>query len=320
MKKIAFVGLGAMGLPMAKNLITAGHQVYGVDKNHALVEALQKVGSIHFVKEIDAYLNAEVLIIMVINSTQAKEVLFDHGALNALPNGATVCLMSTCPPAEVKEIALMVNQAGKQFIDCPVSGGVAGAIAGTLTIMAACEKPTFLHILPIFNVLGNRVFHVGEDAGQGALCKTINQLLCGLHLAVAAEAFSLAKKSGLDVKLLQEIMSSSSASSWMLKDRGSRMLQNEPEVTSTVDIFVKDLGIVSQAGRDAKAALPLTAVALQMFVSASGRGEGLLDDSQVIRSYDVLNGIASNGIALNEVTLNAKALNEDAFNGTTAIK
>jgi putative dehydrogenase len=293
MKKISFVGLGAMGLPMAKNLITAGHPVYGVDKNRDLIKVLQAFGSIRFDNEIDAYLNADVLIIMVINGSQAKEVLIDRGALNALPNDATVCLTSTCPPTEVKEIALMVNQAGKKFIDCPVSGGVAGAIAGTLTIMAACEKSTFDHILPIFNVLGNRVFHVGEHAGQGAMCKTINQLLCGLHLAVAAEAFSLAKKSGLDVTLLQEIMSNSSASSWMLKDRGDRMLQNEPEVTSTVDIFVKDLSIVSQAGRDAKAALPLTAVALQMFLAASGRGEGLLDDSQVIRSYDALNGIAS---------------------------
>ncbi len=294
MKKIAFVGLGAMGLPMAKNLIAAGHQVYGVDKNRDVIKVLQAEGSIGYENETDAYLNADVLIIMVVNSSQAKEVLIDHGALNALPNNAVVCLMSTCPPAAVKEIAWMVNQAGKPFIDCPVSGGVAGAIAGTLTIMAACDKPTFDHALPIFNVLGNRVFHVGEHAGQGAMFKTINQLLCGLHLAVAAEAFSLAKKSGLDVKLLQEMMSSSSASSWMLNDRGARMLEDDPEVITTVDIFVKDLSIVSQAGRDAMAALPLTAVALQMFLSASGRGEGLLDDSQVIRSYDALNGIASN--------------------------
>jgi len=290
MKKITFVGLGAMGLPMAKNLITAGYQVYGVDKNRDLNKALQAVGGISFENDIDGYLNTDVLIIMVINSTQAKEVLLAHGALNALPPDTSVCLMSTCPPAEVADIDLLVTQSGKQFVDCPVSGGVAGAINGTLTLMAACKKATYEQVLPIFNVLGKRIFYVGEQAGQGSMCKTINQLLCGLHLAVAAEAFSLAKKGGLDTKLLLEIMSGSSASSWMLNDRGARMLEDEPEVTSTVDIFVKDLSIVSQAGRDAKAALPLTAVALQMFLSASGRGEGLLDDSQVIRSYDALNG------------------------------
>jgi 3-hydroxyisobutyrate dehydrogenase len=290
MKKITFVGLGAMGLPMAKNLIFSGYQVCGIDKNLDSVKALDAMGGTHFESNLQAYENTDVLIIMVINSTQAKEVLLAEGALNAMPHDACVCLMSTCPPAEVADIDLLVTQGGKQFVDCPVSGGVAGAINGTLTLMAACKKATYEQVLPIFNVLGKRIFHVGEQAGQGAMCKTINQLLCGLHLAVAAEAFSLAKKGGLDTKLLLEIMSGSSASSWMLNDRGNRMLQNEPEVTSTVDIFVKDLSIVSQAGRDTKAALPLTAVALQMFLSASGRGEGLLDDSQVIRSYDALNG------------------------------
>lgn len=290
MKKITFVGLGAMGFPMAKNLINSGLPIYGVDKNKSFVKSLIAEGGASFSKDLHAYANTHVLIIMVVNSTQAKEVLLIEGALNALPHDAIVCLMSTCPPAEVVEIALIVAQAGKKFIDCPVSGGVVGAIAGTLTIMAACERTIYEQVLPIFNVLGKRIFHVGEQAGQGAMCKTINQLLCGLHLAVAAEAFSLAKKSGLDLNLLLEIMRGSSASSWMLNDRGNRMLQNEPEVTSTIDIFVKDLSIVSQAGRDAKAGLPLTAVAMQMFLSASGRGEGLLDDSQVIRSYDVING------------------------------
>lgn len=290
MKNITFIGLGAMGLPMAKNLISAGYEVCGIDKKVDAVNALRVAGGKPYDDSQQALAQADMLIIMVINSAQAKAVLQTGDALHYLPNHAVVCLMSTCPPAEVESIALMVTQSGKAFIDCPVSGGVSGADAGSLTLMAACDKSTFEQALPVFHALGKRIFHVGEKPGQGAMCKTINQLLCGLHIAVAAEAFSLAKKGGLDTKLLLEIMSGSSASSWMLNDRGTRMLENEPEVTSTVDIFVKDLSIVSQAGQDAKAALPLTAVALQMFLSASGRGEGLLDDSQVIRSYDALNG------------------------------
>ena len=122
------------------------------------------------------------------------------------------------------------------------------------------------------------------------MVKTVNQLLCGVHIAVAAEGFSLAARVGVDLEVMLKILSSSSASSWMLKDRGPRMLQQEPEVTSAVDIFVKDLGIALEAGRDIKAALPLAALAHQMFLSVSGRGNGSSDDSQVIRAYRALNG------------------------------
>ena len=122
------------------------------------------------------------------------------------------------------------------------------------------------------------------------MVKTVNQLLCGVHIAVVAEAFSLAAKVGVDLELMLQILSGSSASSWMLKDRGPRMLQPEPEVTSAIDIFVKDLGLVLEAGRDSKAALPLAALAHQMFLSVSGKGDGRCDDSQVIRAYRALNG------------------------------
>jgi 3-hydroxyisobutyrate dehydrogenase len=157
--------------------------------------------------------------------------------------------------------------------------------------MAAGPKDTFDAAKPAFDALGDKVFHVGERPGQGAMVKTVNQLLCGVHIAVVAEAFALAAKVGVDLRILLEIMSGSSASSWMLKDRGPRMLEAEPEVTSAVDIFVKDLGIVLDAGRDVKAALPLAAAAQQMFLATSGRGDGKADDSQIIRSYLALNGI-----------------------------
>lgn len=122
------------------------------------------------------------------------------------------------------------------------------------------------------------------------MVKAVNQLLCGVHIAVVAEAFALAAKVGVDLDVLLEIMAGSAASSWMLKDRGPRMLRADPEVSSAVDIFVKDLSIVLEAGRDAKAALPIAAVVHQLFLSTSGRGEGRADDSQVIRSYYALNG------------------------------
>lgn len=291
MKTIAFAGLGAMGIPMTQNLLKAGYVVHGIDINPQSLKTLESIGGKAFTDAGQACQGAEVLMVLVVNAAQARQVLFESKALESLPLSATVCLLSTCPPADVEQISREVTATGRRFVDCPVSGGVAGATSGTLTVMAASDQASFDGVKEIFNVIGKRIFHVGHHAGQGAMCKTVNQLLCGLNIAVAAEAFALAKKSGLDLGLLLDIMSGSSASSWMLKDRGPRMLESDPIVTSAVDIFVKDLGIVLQAGRDAKAALPLTSAAFQLFLAASGRGEGRMDDSQVIRSYDLLNGM-----------------------------
>lgn len=291
MTRVAFVGLGAMGLPMATNLLRKDLAVTGYDLSAKALDTLESEGGRRSTSPADVAAGADVLILMVVNAAQAEAVLFDGGALAALPESAIVALMATCPPSAVEAIGKRVCEAGRKFIDAPVSGGVAGAKAATLTIMAAGPKDIFDTVKPVFDALGDKVFHVGERPGQGAMVKTVNQLLCGVHIAVVAEAFALAAKVGVDLEVLLEIMSNSSASSWMLKDRGPRMLESEPEVTSAVDIFVKDLGIVLETGKDTKAALPLAAVAYQMFLATSGRGDGAVDDSQVIRSYYVLNGI-----------------------------
>jgi 3-hydroxyisobutyrate dehydrogenase len=290
MKKIGFVGLGAIGTPMARALLARGFEVRGHDVREGAVADHAAAGGVAAASAAEAARGADLLVLMVVNAAQAEAVLFEGGAVEALPPGGHVALMSTCPPAAVEALAARVEAAGRRFVDAPVSGGVAGAAAATLTIMAAAPRASFEAVRPALDAMGDKVFHVGERAGQGATVKTVNQLLCGVHIAVVAEAFALAEKVGVDLRVLLEIMGGSSASSWMLKDRGPRMLEAEPRVTSAVDIFVKDLGIVMEAGRDAKAALPLAAVAHQMFLSASGRGEGGEDDSQVIRTYFAMNG------------------------------
>ena len=290
MKKIAFAGLGSMGLPMAKNLVRKGFNVQGCDTNPKALESFCAAGGTAATTAAEAAAGADALLLMVVNAAQAEAVLFGAGALDALPANAIVCLMATCPPGSVEKIAERVEAAGKRFVDAPVSGGTAGATAGSLTIMAATATPVFEEMKPVFDGMGQRIFHVGDKAGQGATFKAVNQLLCGVHIAVVAEAFALAAKVGVNLDILLEIMSGSAASSWMLKDRGPRMLKSDPEVSSAVDIFVKDLGIVLDTGREKKTALPIAAVAHQMFLAASGRGEGLADDSQVIRSYYAVNG------------------------------
>ena len=290
MKKIAFAGLGSMGLPMATNLLKGGFEVQGYDINPKSLDAFAAAGGKTAANVVEAATGADVMLLMVVNAKQAESVLFDTGAIDALSKNAIVSLMSTCPANAVENIAARVEATGRKFVDAPVSGGTAGAINASLTIMAACDAPTFEAIKPVFDAVGKRIFHVGNKAGQGAMFKAVNQLLCGVHIAVVAESFALAAKAGVDLDILLEIMSGSAASSWMLKDRGPRMLETDPEVTSMVDIFVKDLGIVLDTGREKKAALPLAAIAHQMFLAASGRGEGSADDSQVIRSYYAING------------------------------
>ncbi len=290
MTRIGFVGLGAMGLPMAGNLARRGFEVRGFDMRPAAREALAASGAGTAETATDAARDADVLLLMVVNADQAREVLFASGALDALKPDATVIVMATCPPKAAATLARDVEATGRAFLDAPVSGGVAGAKAGELTIMAAAPTAVFERIRPVLDALGTKIFHVGEQAGQGATLKAVNQLLCGVHIAVAAEAFSLARKAGIDGRVVLEILSGSAASSWMLRDRGPRMLEDEPPVSSAVDIFVKDLGIVLEAGREQRVALPLASAAQQMFLASSGRGDGAKDDSQVVRSYDVLNG------------------------------
>ncbi|MFC3169069.1 NAD(P)-dependent oxidoreductase [Paracoccus fontiphilus] len=291
-KTIAFVGLGSMGLPMAGNLVKAGHRVRGFDMRDAAMDTLAAQGGTRPADLAGACEGADLLVLMVVNADQARSVLFDAGALAALPQGARVCLMATCPPDDVTRLAADVAAQGRELIDCPVSGGVVGAQGGTLTIMAAAPQASFDAVAPVLRIMGDKLYHVGQTPGQGATVKAINQLLCGVHLAAAGEALALGRKAGVDGATLLEIVSGSAASSWMLKDRGPRMLQDSPPVTSAVDIFVKDLGIALAAGRASGMALPLAAAAHQMFLAESGWGNGLADDSQVIAAYRRLNGIA----------------------------
>ncbi|MGH1571128.1 NAD(P)-dependent oxidoreductase [Methylobacterium sp. P31] len=287
---IAFVGLGSMGMPMARHLVAAGFAVRGYDVRPESRAALAAAGGAPAEELAAAADGADAIILMVVNAAQAEDVLFAQGALERLAPEAHVILMATCPPEAVKAIAARVLAAGRRFVDAPVSGGVVGAEAAKLSIMVAAPAEMLEAVRPVLAALGDRIFHVGTDPGQGATVKAVNQLLCGVHIAAAAEALALASRVGVDLNVVLEILSGSSASSWMLRDRGPRMLEDAPRVTSAVDIFVKDLGIVLEAGRDVGAALPLAALAHQLFLSTSGRGDGAADDSQVVRTYRLLNG------------------------------
>lgn len=290
MAPVAFIGLGAMGRHMARNILAGGFEVRGFDLNPAALDDLEKAGGKPSASVAEAARGAGFLVLMVVNAAQAEQILFADGGLDAASPDAVVCLMATCPPKAVERLAARVSETGRRLLDAPVSGGTVGAEAGTLTIMAAGAGEDFSRAQPVLSAMGNRVLHVGEHPGQGAAVKAINQLLCGVHIAAAAEALALAEKVGMNAAGVLEIIQGTAAASWMLSNRGPRMLQEVPEVSSAIDIFVKDLGIVLETGQDSAAALPLAALARQLFLSVSGRGLGAADDSQVIRAYRALNG------------------------------
>lgn len=285
MKKIGFVGLGSMGLPMAKNLAAKGFDVAGFDLRASAMEGLARAGGKAAASVGDAFADADVAILMVVNAAQAESVLFDTNAIARLAPGAVVMVMATCPPAKAAALADKVKAAGFGFVDAPVSGGVVGATAGSLTIMVGAADADYGKALGALEAMGGKIARVGSRPGQGSTAKAVNQLLCGVHLAAAAEALALAKRLGVDMEQMLDIVSGSAASSWMLRDRGPRMLQDEPDVTSAVDIFVKDLGIVLETGEGAGAATPLAQAAHEKFKAASAAGLGGQDDSQVVRAF-----------------------------------
>ena len=294
--RIGFVGLGAMGLPMATSLVKAGHEVRGFDVRAGAADALVAAGGSAASSAADTARGADLLWLMVVSGEQAESVLFDHGAAAALRErgeGAIVGLGCTQPPAQAARTATRLTALGLHTLDAPVSGGTMGANAATLTIMCSGDEAVMQRARPMLVAMGSRVYDCGRSPGMGSTAKMINQLLCGVHLAAAAEAMYLAERAGVSTATMHEIVSVSAGNSWMWGDRGPRMMQHDPAVTSAVDIFVKDLGIVLGEGRVLKAGLPLSAAAMQMFLAASGLGHGAADDSQVIRAYRALNGAAA---------------------------
>lgn len=289
---IAFVGLGAMGAEMAETLVSKQWRVVGYDIRRDAIDRLVKNGGHAAASAAEAAKGAEALVLMVVNAEQAENILFKDGALEALPAGATVILMSTCAPGRVEAIAERVVASGRKFVDAPVSGGVTGAKGGSLTIMAAAPQATFDASRPLLEAMGSNLFYLGQKPGQGSAMKIVNQLMAGANLAVAAEAMAFAERAGVDTKVAYDLLTGSAAGSWMLKARGPRMIDYDDVVTSAIEIFVKDLGLVLDSGRALRMGLPIAAAAHQQYLAAAGMGLGHQDDSQVVQVYRSLSGKA----------------------------
>jgi putative dehydrogenase len=288
---VAVIGLGSMGFGMAQSLRRKGLEVMGCDVNAAAVERFVAQGGRGAATPAEAARTADALVSVVVNAAQTEAILFGpNGALETMPSGAVVISSATMDPVAAARLGEMVETTGRHYLDAPISGGAARAAKGELTVMAAGSAASFAKARPALDAMAAKVYQLGHKPGIGAAFKMINQLLTGVHIAAACEAMALAAKQGLDLAKVYEVITASAGNSWMFENRMPRVLEGDYTPTSTVEIFVKDLGIVQDIARAQRYPAPLAAAALQMFLAASGAGMGRDDDSSLARVYAQLSG------------------------------
>ena len=285
--QVSVLGLGAMGLPMAARL-AEGLVVHGFDplaERRALAEA---EGVRTSATARDAVEGADAVLLVVRDGAQLDEVLFgEAGVAAALRPGTVVVLGSTVGTEAVPPTARRLAELGVDLVDAPLSGGPVRARQGDLLIVVGAAPSALDRARPVLELLASTLTEVGDAPGDGQALKTVNQLLCGVHIAAAAEALALADALGLDRERTLAALEAGAAGSFMLSNRGPRMLQaydEEPvEVLSRLDIFVKDMGIVGRAARAAGLPAPVAAAAEQVYLLGQAQGLAAEDDSAVIR-------------------------------------
>jgi putative dehydrogenase len=292
-RAVGFIGLGAMGLPMALHLVRAGLPVRGFDVNAQAQRRFAEGGGQACTSARAAGEDVALLVLMVATAGQAEAALAE--ALPAAAEDATVILHSTVPPSFATALGQRLAASGHPFLDAPVSGGTVGAEAGTLSIMASGTEEAFAAAEPVLTAVAGRVFRLGDRPGIGSSVKMVNQLLAGVHIASACEAMALGTRAGADPATLFEVISTSAGNSWMFTNRVPHILERDFTPKSAVDIFVKDLGIVLDGGRDLRFPLPIAAAAHQQFLAAAAAGFGREDDSAVVKVYERLAGIEVSG-------------------------
>lgn len=286
-RTVGLIGLGSMGRGVAANLLAKGYGVVGYDIAADARDWIREQGGRDATGLAELGGAADIVISFVVNDAQTEEVLLGpKGVVPHLRAGTVVVTCSTLPPSYVESLGQRLAARAIGLVDAPVTGGRAGAEKGSLTIMLSGAPHDVDVARPVLSTFGSNLFVMGDVPGMGAQMKVINQLLCGVHLAAAGEALALARRQGLPLDTALEILRCGAASSWMLGDRGPRMVgERFGDVASAVDIFVKDLGLVLEAARGARFAAPLASAAFNSFISVSGRGMGKWDDSAVTCNF-----------------------------------
>ncbi|MGN7250942.1 MULTISPECIES: NAD(P)-dependent oxidoreductase [unclassified Arthrobacter] len=284
---VTVLGLGAMGLPMATRLASQ-LTVHGFDIAEPRLRLAEESGVKTFASARDAAQDTDALLLAVRNSEQLDDVLFGgNGVASVLKPGAVVILTSTVGTEAIPSTVARLAEFGVGLVDAPLSGGPKRAGEGDLLIVVGAEPAALEGARPVLELLASTLTVVGDKPGDGQALKTVNQLLCGIHIAAAAEAMALADALGLDQAKTLAALEAGAAGSFMLSNRGPRILEayteEGAEVLSRLDIFVKDMGIVGKATRSAGLATPVAAAAEQLYLLGQAHGLAAADDSAVIK-------------------------------------
>jgi putative dehydrogenase len=286
------IGLGSMGLGMAHSMVKRGIRIAGFDINAAAVKKLVDAGGTSASSVAEVAKGADVLLVVVVNAAQTDTVLFgENGAAAAMKRGGVIISSATMAPDDARKLAAKAEALGLLYLDAPISGGAAKAAIGQLTVMASGTQETFKRARPVLDAIATTVYELGDAAGIGASFKMVNQLLAGVHIAAACEAVTFAKKLGLDLPTVYKVITASAGNSWMFENRVPHILDGDYAPRSAVEIFTKDLGIVSDMGRREKFPLQIAATALQMFLMTAAAGMERDDDASVARMIAEITGL-----------------------------
>ncbi|TEA77619.1 3-hydroxyisobutyrate dehydrogenase [Allopusillimonas ginsengisoli] len=292
MSRIAFIGLGHMGAPMAQNLLKAGHEMVVFDLVPASVKMLADSGATAAGSAKEAVRGAEVVVTMLPASKHVEGLyLGDDGLLQHIASGTLVLECSTIAPESARKVGEAANEKGIRMIDAPVSGGTGGAIAGTLTFIVGGAVADLEAATPYLEKMGKNIFHAG-DAGAGQVAKICNNMLLGILMAGTSEALALGTANGLDPKVLSDIIAKSSGRNWAteLYNPWPGVMDHAPASKEYaggfgVDLMLKDLGLAAESALNARASIPLGELARNLYSLHSSKGSGALDFSSILNLY-----------------------------------
>lgn len=292
MSRIAFIGLGHMGSPMALNLVKAGHELVVFDLMPAAIKTLVDAGASAAPSAQAAVVNADAVISMLPASKHVEGLyLGEAGLLTHIAAGTLVLECSTIAPESARKVAEAAAKSGVRMIDAPVSGGTGGAIAGTLTFIVGGEAGDLEAARPYLEKMGKNIFHAGA-AGAGQVAKICNNMLLGILMAGTSEALALGVASGLDPKILSDIIAKSSGRNWAteLYNPWPGVMENAPASKDYaggfgVDLMLKDLGLAAESALNARASVPLGELARNLYSMHSAQGNGALDFSSILNLF-----------------------------------
>lgn len=291
-KVLGVIGLGSMGYGAAVSAMKRGVSTFGLDSSAVARERFAAAGGQLAGSLTDLAARCDVVQLLVVNAAQTESVLFgEQGLAATLRAGAVVIASATVDPTLPPQWEARLAERGIHLIDGPVSGGAKKAAEGQMTVMASGRPEAFAAAGAVLEAIAGKVYRLGDKAGIGSTVKMVNQHLAGVHIAAACEAMALGMRAGADPASLYEVICNSAGMSWMFQNRVPHILEGDYTPLSSVNIFVKDLGIVLDAARKLAFPLPLAAAAHQLYLATAAAGHGNEDDAAVVKFYAALAGL-----------------------------